>query len=152
MGSVGGPGGAGRGYAGGVSVRVELFLACDVWRSSSCEGRASLVVAVAEVAQGEARLRRQAREQGWSRERSEGGALLDACPACASARFAAAAAGVAPPPPRPEYRLPATIREAAERHRRRRELGEGEPGPPRALGRDGGSRAQPGGHRGTTGP
>jgi hypothetical protein len=108
-----------------VSVRVELFLACDVWRASACEGRASLVVAVDEVTRGEARLRRQAHEQGWSQERGAGGALLDACPACSYARFAAEVAGAAPPPPRPEYRLPATIREAAERHRRRRELGEG---------------------------
>jgi hypothetical protein len=112
-----------------VSVRVEVFLACDVWRTSACAGRASLVVAVDEVAQGEARLQRRAGEQGWSLERGAGGGVLDACPAGASARCAAEVAGVAPPPPRPEYRLPATIREAAERTRRRREAAEAPAGP-----------------------
>ena len=77
---------------------MELFLACDLWRSYSCEGRASLVVEKDAVAQGEARLRRRARELGWSQEPGEDGAVLDACPACCYARFAAEVAGVDPPP------------------------------------------------------
>ena len=97
-----------------MSVRVGLsspatFLACDVWRASACEGRTSLVVEKGAVAQGEARLRRRAREQGWSQEPGEGGALLAACPACASARFAALVAGVDSLPPRAAPPFPAPV-------------------------------------------
>ena len=114
----------------GMTVRVELFLGCDVWRSYSCAGRTSLLVEKDAIAKGEARLRRRAREEeGWTQEPGPAGALLDACPACSYARFAAEVAGIDPPPSRPEYRpphpplpeIPATIGEAAERNRRRSE-------------------------------
>ena len=48
--------------------------------------------------------------------------MLDACPACSYARFAAEVAGVPLPPPRAP--LPANIGEATERNRRR-QAGEG---------------------------
>ena len=105
-----------------MSVRVELLLACDLWRSSSCEGRASLVVEKDAVAQGEARLRRRCRDEGWAQERGEGGTVLDAYPACSYARFAAEVTGATVPPPRAagEAPIPATIGEAAALARRLR--------------------------------
>jgi hypothetical protein len=62
------------------------------------------------------------RARAW--EPGQEGVVLDACPPCSCTRFAALVAGAAVPPSREEYRLLATIGEAAERDRRRRE-GEG---------------------------
>ena len=78
-----------------MSVRVELFLGGDVWRSYSCAGRTSLMVDKDKLAQGEARLRRQAREAGWTQERGPSGARLDACPACSGVRLDARLRGEA---------------------------------------------------------
>lgn len=64
-----------------MALRVELILGCDIWRSLSCTGRLSLVAQA--IAEGEAALRRQAKDLGWTQER-HGDRLLDSCPNCSA--------------------------------------------------------------------
>ena len=106
------------GGRGRVEVNIPvLFLACDAWRASACQGRTSLVVDKDTIAQGEARLRRRAREEGWTQEPGENGILRDACPTCSYARFAAEVAGVPVPPRGPGGPDPSHQRRRCEGNR-----------------------------------
>lgn len=78
-----------------MSVRAEVFLACDVRRTTACEGRLDAVVALTDVAKGEAAVREQARDLAWVREH-HGERVLDAC---AAYWEMTGYWGIGPPPP-----------------------------------------------------
>jgi hypothetical protein len=96
-----------------MTVRVQVFVACDAALSRGCAGRLDVVTAALGRAEGLAR--RKADEAGWVREQAPDGRWLDVCPWCNAALLAGVTA-----PPRPGARVrpglppgPRTIGEAA---------------------------------------
>ena len=117
-------GNRGRGYRGGVGIRVEVVLVCDARRPPG--GEVLRAVPAPTLGEGEARVRREAAAWGWVRGRRRG-ELLDVCAPCADlllhrpSQERPADAGA----PAPAAPIPQTIGEPAERARREREAGGG---------------------------